>query len=234
VVIRKLPASTRKGLNKVEWPLRLPPPISATSEVGFAGGSFSGPLAPEGTYTAEVHRAGLVSTTSFTVITDPIYAHSASDRTSQQELVMMLYQLQTKLAVTQDLALRTRTRLDTTLAHAEGIAAATIGSMKTLRDTLDAMNKQFVNTKVGRITGEEQLREKLSELYGQVNNYMGKPSETQRAFASILDESVATGTQTVASVLSTLLPPINEGLRAAGKSEIGVESREQTEKRLRK
>jgi len=147
---------------------------------------------------------------------------------------MMLYQLQTKLAVTQDLALRTRTRLDTTLAHAEGIAAATIGSMKTLRDTLDAMNKQFVNTKVGRITGEEQLREKLSELYGQVNNYMGKPSETQRAFASILDESVATGTQTVASVLSTLLPPINEGLRAAGKSEIGVESREQTEKRLRK
>ncbi|CAN5487232.1 hypothetical protein BH10BAC6_BH10BAC6_03030 [soil metagenome] len=233
-VVRKLPATTRKGLNRVEWPLRLPPPISATSEVGFAGGSFSGPLAPEGTYTAEVHREGSVSTSRFTVITDPVYAHSASDRTAQQELVMKLYQLQATLAVTQDLALRTRSRLDTALAHAEGIAAATIGSMKTLRDSLDAMNKQFVNTKVGQITGEQQLREKLSELYGQVNNYMGKPSETQRAYASIIEERVANGTQTVETLLSTLLPPINEGLKAAGKSVIAVDSREQTEKRLRK
>ncbi|MBS1560712.1 MAG: glycosyl hydrolase [Bacteroidetes bacterium] len=233
-VIRKLPASTRKGLNKVEWPLRLPPPITATSEVGFAGGSFSGPLAPEGTYTVEVHRAGTVFTGTFTVVTDPIYQHSDADRASQQELVMTLYRLQTELAITQDIVLRTRTRLDTTLAHSEGVPTGTIASMRSLRDTLDAMNKQFVNTKVGLITGEEQLREQLSGLYGQVNNYMGKPTATQRDHAAILAERVGSGTRSVESILASLLPPVNEALKAAGKSEIAVETREQTEKRLRK
>jgi len=233
-VIRRLPASTRKGLNKVEWPLRLPPPLSATSEVAFAGGSFSGPLAPEGTYTVDVVRAGTTISGSFTVVTDPIYAHSRSDRAAQQDLVLSLYRLQTELAVTQDQALKTRTRLDTLMAHPEGVGQETRTSMKLLRDTLDALNRTFVNTKVGQITGEEQLREKLSQLYGQVNNYMGKPTATQSSYSTILSEKVADGTRSVTTLLSSMLPPINEGLKAAGKSPITVDSREQVEKRLRK
>src|SRR5437867_12602314 len=45
---------------------------------------------------------------------------------------------------------------------------------------VDSMRKKIVATKEGgMITGEERLRENLTELYGSVVNYEGRPSQTQ-------------------------------------------------------
>lgn len=233
-VVRTLPASTRKGLNKVEWPIRMPAPLTAKSEVAVAGGSMFGPLAPEGTYTVELLRGGTTYPGTFSVVTDPIYKHSASDRAAQQDLVMSLYRMQSELAITQERALQARAAMDSMLHSSTVITDATRRSIQALRDTMQAANKDFVNTKVGLITGEQQLRERLSELYGQVNAYMGKPTATQRSYADIIAEQVAAGTQRVETALTTMLPSINEAVGAAGGKTYVVETREQTEKRLRK
>ena len=42
------------------------------------------------------------------------------------------------------------------------------------------LRKKIVATKEGgAITGEERLRENLADLYGNVNGYDGRPSQTQ-------------------------------------------------------
>jgi hypothetical protein len=46
--------------------------------------------------------------------------------------------------------------------------------------TVDSLRKKIVaTTEGGAITGEERLRENLADLYGNVVNYEGRPSETQ-------------------------------------------------------
>ena len=45
---------------------------------------------------------------------------------------------------------------------------------------VDVLRKKIVATKEGgMITGEERLRENLTELYGSVVNYEGRPTTTQ-------------------------------------------------------
>jgi hypothetical protein len=45
---------------------------------------------------------------------------------------------------------------------------------------LISLNKTLVNTKQGAVTGEEQLREKLASLYGEVNGYLGRPGSMEQ------------------------------------------------------
>jgi hypothetical protein len=47
-------------------------------------------------------------------------------------------------------------------------------------DQLDALHKQLVATRPGGwLSGEEELREKLAGLYGDVNGYEGRPTRSQ-------------------------------------------------------
>lgn len=217
-VIRSVPGLSRKGLNSVELPMRMPAPITASSEVSGAFGSLIGPLLAEGTYAVELNKAGTIATTTIQVLTDTVYGHSTSDREAQQKLVTQLYKLNEELAITvaqiqagRDELLRRLT--DTTLSD-----QTTKATIKAGFDSLDALNKVLVNTKVGRVTGEEQLRERLSSLYAEVNGYLGRPTSSQLSLASSLETRVAEATSRAQSLVSPW----------------GLESRRAVEDRLRK
>ena len=52
--------------------------------------------------------------------------------------------------------------------------------LQTASRQVDDLRKKIVATKEGgAITGEERLREHLANLYGSVNGYEGRPSQTQ-------------------------------------------------------
>jgi hypothetical protein len=75
----------RRGLNRVDWPMRLPPPRipAATSLVGHPG-AFTGPRVPEGTYTVKLIKGKDTFTSELKLLPDPRSKSSPADRALQQ------------------------------------------------------------------------------------------------------------------------------------------------------
>jgi hypothetical protein len=190
-VIRSQPASTRKGLNSVDLAMRMPAPLTAASDVSLTFGSFIGPLLSEGTYTIELARGGTVRTTTVPVVTDTVYRHAADDRAAQQRLVARLYALNEDLAITVAYVRAGRDTLQNTL----GASSPRVAS-------LDSLFKSLVNTRSGGLTGEEQLRERLASLYGEVNSFLGRPSASQETLAVDLAARVEDATRRANELLS--------------------------------
>jgi len=200
--IRSISASARKGLNSIDIALRRPAPLTAKSEVSATFGTFTGPLLSEGVYFLEFNKGGTKVMTTIEVVTDTIYGHSQAERAAQQQLVDHLYILNEELAVTVARVQMVRNSLP----------------KSELRDSLVKLNRTLVNTKVGLVTGEEQLRETLASLYGEINGYLGGPSSSQLQLAKTLTDRVHIATAEVERLV-------------AGAT---LETREQSESRLRK
>ncbi|MBU3742559.1 MAG: glycosyl hydrolase [Candidatus Kapabacteria bacterium] len=229
--IRTVPGSPRRGINKVELPLRRKAPATAASDAGFAGGSFIGPLIAEGTYTVELRKGTDTVRTSMVVVTDTIYKHSPADRQMQQRLVDSLYALNEELAVT---VARVRALRDTLSAR---LADSTLSEslrerLTSVRDTAAAVNNSLVNSKVGFVTGEEQLRERLATLYGEVNGFLGRPSEAQIVLTGVLAKRVTEGTARVEGMVGAEMNLLNQDLRSAMMRVVVIEPRASTYKRL--
>lgn len=180
-VIRSIPASTRKGLNFIDLPLSRLAPISPRSKVGGAFGTLNGPILDEGTYTLEFDRAGQITTVPISVVTDTTLGFTVEEMQQQKTLMRELHMMYEDLAVTTH---RVQSAIDTLALRAGADVAA--------RDSLVAFNATLVNTRPGMmgLTGEEQLREVISALYGEVNVYLGRPGDTQQAHAQKLADRV--------------------------------------------
>jgi photosystem II stability/assembly factor-like uncharacterized protein len=182
-LIRTIPASTRKGLNYIDVPLTRLAPISPRSKVMGAFGTFNGPLLDEGIYELEFDKAGQITKTNMTIVTDTTLGFSASEMDQQKSLMNDLFWMYEDLAVT---VYRVQSAIDSleNRANAEG----------GIRDSLIALNATLVNTRPSMmgLSGEEQLREIISGLYGEVNGYLGRPGDTQVALARQLFSRVAT------------------------------------------
>lgn len=189
-VIRTIPATGRKGLNSVDIPIRNQAPLTAASAVGGAFGSLFGPLLAEGTYTLEFTRQGKTVSTTLGVITDTTLGHSLADRQAQQTLMQQLYDLTEELAVTV-----------AQLQQAKDSLSAR-GGQQSLRDSISSLHASLVNTKEGMITGEEQVRERLASLYGEINSYLGRPSNSHQQLAASLTQRVTDATRTTQELLS--------------------------------
>lgn len=185
-MIRTLPASTRKGLNVVDLPVSRMAPISPRSKVGGAFGTLNGPILDEGTYTLEFDRGGQISSVPVTIVTDTTLGFSVEEMQQQKMLMRDLHVMYEDLAVT---TYRVQSAIDTLAARSSTDAS--------VRDSLVALNATLVNTRPGMmgLTGEEQLREVISGLYGEVNGYLGRPGDTQLALAAKLAERVTSAKQ---------------------------------------
>jgi hypothetical protein len=179
-LVSTLPGGKRRGLNRVAWPMRArAPKLPAAS--AFAGlFTLFGPRVPEGTYTVKMIKGKDSYSSSVTLVSDPRSKATAEDRKLQRETVWKLYGLLEQLTATVDqmIALRDQARA----------RAATLTKGDVLRKRLEAladeMEKQrtaLVATKQaeGGISGEEKLREELGSLYGNVNGYEGRPTQSQ-------------------------------------------------------
>src|SRR5213075_2949874 len=73
----------------------------------------------------------------------------------------------------------------------------------------DVMRKKIVATKEGgMITGEERLRENLTDLYGNVVSYEGRPSQTQIDRADALARELADVAKQFDGWAATELPKV--------------------------
>ena len=93
--------------------------------------------------------------------------------------------------------------------------------LRTASEQVDELRRKFVATKEGgAITGEERLREYLSGLYGDVNSYEGKPSQTQMERADALGRELADVTKIFNSWMAKEMSGINSALKQKNLEEI--------------
>ena len=66
--------------------------------------------------------------------------------------------------------------------------------LNAVADKLEALRGTLVAAKEGdRLTGEQQLRERLGGHYGKVNGYDGRPTNGQIALACVLEDELKRG-----------------------------------------
>ena len=185
-----VPSSKRRGLNRVTWAMRLPPP-TVPSAASVAFGAAFGPRLLPGTYTVKMSKDKDTYTTPLVLLPDPRAKHTPAERQAQFDLAMKLYHLLGNMTFAVERMNGVRLALDDRAGKLPaGDALATrLGAASA---AVDEFRRKIVATKEGgMITGEERLRENLADLYGNVVFYEGRPSATQVERADAIEHELA-------------------------------------------
>jgi photosystem II stability/assembly factor-like uncharacterized protein len=206
-LITTLPGGKRRGINRVPWPMRLPPPKMPPAAQPVFGALF-GPRVLPGTYTVKMIKGKESHSFPVSLIPDPRTQHTSEDRALQHETVMKLYRMLERLTTVVDSITDAR---DQARARAEKLPAGdpVRKRLDALGMALEEQRKALVSSKrTEGISGEEKLREKLGNLYGNVNFFDGRPSESQLSRMAVLEteleEAYAKYRTTVGKDLTTL------------------------------
>ena len=210
-LIDSLPSNNRRGISRVNWPMRLkaprvPPAATAAFEAS------QGPRVVPGTYTVKLTRGQDTYTESLTLGLDARAKYSNADRQANFDAMMRLYNLLTDMSYDVDringahVALIDRAShlsKDPTLAkHLQDLAAQ-----------VDDMRRKIVATKEGgAITGEERIREKTAALYGSLDLYAGRPADYQLARIDSLKRELGDVETEFDALLKKELPGVNRSL----------------------
>ncbi|MBS0419813.1 MAG: sialidase [Proteobacteria bacterium] len=220
-VVDELPASTRRGLNRVVWTMHLKPP-HVPPAVQLAQAGTQGPRALPGTYTVRLEKNGQKYETQVTVGLDRRVTWTAADRQAQFDAAMKVSALFNDESVLfgQIAALREQ------VADANKDRPATDPVHRRLADfdgKLDGLRKQIVaTTEGGAITGEERLREHTDQLYGAIISWDGPPTNYALDNIVALRNQLKDVTDQFAHITSTDLPGVNKALQGKGGKALSV------------
>jgi photosystem II stability/assembly factor-like uncharacterized protein len=218
-LVDTLPASKRRGINRVFWPMNVTPPrVPPAAQV--AGSAQRGPRVVPGTYTIRMTKGTQMYETKITVALDPRAPFTAAERQEQFDAAMAVRAMFGDMTdlVTRIQAVRTgANRASAALPEGD----ATKAQLVALADSADAVRKQIVATKEGgAITGEERLREHMDDLYGGIVSYEGRPSATLVAYSAVLRRQLGDVTATFEALCAKDVKAVNAALKAKGLPEI--------------
>ncbi len=227
-LITTLPGGKLKGINRVEWPMRLPPPKLPPSTVLVP--VFQGPRVPEGSYDFKLTKGKETYQGRVELVPDARSSHSREDRLLQQRTALELYQNLEQLSYIVEALVDLR---DQSRNGAQHLGSEKGKALSAFGDQLDAFRKTLVATSdAGVLSGEEKLREKLSELFGAVNGYDGRPTESELARKQVLAAQQQAAEARFADLASPQhLQAYNRQLEAAGLAPLTAMSREAWEKK---
>jgi photosystem II stability/assembly factor-like uncharacterized protein len=212
--IGTIPSSKRRGLNRVSWAMRVPPPqVPPAATAAFA--ASVGPRVLPGTYDVNVTKDRNVFTSKLELLQDPRATHSMDDRRAQFALVNQLHAQLSDMTRAVERINSVRLALDDRATKLGSDALAK--KLRTASSSVDGIRRRVVATKEGgMITGEERLREFLADLYGSVNGYAGRPSQAQTERADALARELADVVRDFDAWSAKELPAINAALKKKG------------------
>jgi len=224
-----LPGGKRRGVNRVKWYMRLKPPKVPPAPT-LAGRALFGPMVPEGMYTVKLIKGDKMYNGQIKLVADPKLPHSAEDRAVQQQTVMKLYRMQERLAFIAAAVTDTR---DQAKARAKKLKSGDklATSLEAFADKLDKLHKTLVATKEGFLTREEQLRERVVDLYGAVSSYGGKPTESQLGRLTVLNKEIDQANSAYETIIGKELESMNAQLKVKKLEAIKVLTKEEYEKK---
>jgi photosystem II stability/assembly factor-like uncharacterized protein len=220
-VVDELPASKRRGLNRVEWSMREKPPrVPPAVQLAFAG--TQGPRVLPGTYTARMTKGGQVYEHKFDVGLDLRASFTVEQRKQQYDAAMRVHQLFGEETAVLDRIQQLRAGVAAAGANA-AVDPATKTKLAAFEAKLDDVRKRIVATKEGgAITGEERLREHTDLLYGAIMSYEGAPGAYQVERIGVLETELADIEQQFEGLIAADLPAVNKALQDAGQPPIAV------------
>ncbi|HVF57320.1 MAG TPA: hypothetical protein VM934_14290 [Pyrinomonadaceae bacterium] len=206
-----IPSSKRRGLNRTTWSMRLKAPRVPTAASAAFGASV-GPRIMPGNYTVRMTKDKQVYTTQLQVMPDPRSKHTAEDRRAQFDLSMKLYELLGEMTFAVERINGVRLALDDRASKIAGDDSLR-QRLRAASAQVDELRRKIVATKEGgMITGEERLREFLSDLYGNVVFYEGRPSQTQTERAAALGRELTDVVKDFDAWSAKELPALNSAL----------------------
>ncbi|MGI9108380.1 MAG: VPS10 domain-containing protein [Pyrinomonadaceae bacterium] len=179
-LVSTIPGGKRRGLNRVEWSMRMKAP-KVPPAAGLVPNFFAlvGPRVLEGAYTVKMIKNKETYTTQLQLVSDPRSRHTKEDRKLQFDTVMRLYDMLGQLTYITDNITEARNQARERSAKLDANDTAR-KQLEDLAAALESVRAKLVATREGGgITGEEKIREKMGALYGAVNGYEGKPSQSQ-------------------------------------------------------
>ena len=218
-VIDTIPASKRRGINRVTWSMRVKPPrVPKAAQVAFAG--TQGPRVLPGTYTVRLTKNKQVYETQIEVGLDRRASYTVEDRQAQYAAGMQVHALFERMTALTD-------RIQFLQMMAGGIAEQ-LPEKDALRKQLgefvaaaEGVRKNIVATKEGgAITGEERLREHTDQLYNAILSYDGRPAETLVNRIGVLESELADITARFDALSDKSLPALNRELGKRGLPEL--------------
>ncbi|HZD92858.1 MAG TPA: hypothetical protein VE133_01305, partial [Candidatus Sulfotelmatobacter sp.] len=183
------------------------------SAASAAFGAATGPRVMPGTYTIRMTKGDKVYTSKLKLVADPRATYNEQDRHEQFDLAMKLYNLMGRMSFAVDSMVSLREGAN---ARATKLTAndALRSSLQQLSQQVDALRSKIVATKEGgAITGEERIREFMTGVYGDVNNYDGKPTTSQTERTDALGRELDDVIKEYEQLTAKQLPGINSGLK---------------------
>ncbi len=228
-LMKSLPGTKRKGLNRVTWDMRLKPPKVAVSvNTDFSG--FIGPLINAGTYKVVLTAGEKTYTGNLEIINDPDSPYSAEDLAVRNELITKAFKMHEDLAYTVYNITKIK---DQTNKYVEaGKLDESTGNE--FISKLEELRKECVSTSeakvMSQLTGEERLRENISKLYTNTNYFGGRPTEQQIDRAENLSDELVNVDKKADEIYSKYLIKINSELKSNGAEELKLIPKDEFEK----
>jgi hypothetical protein len=223
-----LPTSKRRGLNRATWSMRLAAPrVPPAASAAF--GAAYGPRVLPGNYTIKLSKDTATYTTQLAVVPDPRGTHTAQERQAAFDLALKMSGTLTDMTFAVERMNGARLALDDRAARLPA-GDAVAKRLRAASAAVDAMRKKIVATKEGgMITGEERLRENITDLYGNIIFYDGGPSQTQVERADAIARELADVVRAFDAWTTGDLVAINAALRGKKLEPIAVLTRQQWE-----
>ncbi|HTB06417.1 MAG TPA: glycosyl hydrolase [Bacteroidia bacterium] len=186
-LIKELPGSKRKGLNKVTWDLRTTPPQTAKGGTKVDFGGFIAPVVLPGKYIVKLFIGDKEYDEDIAVAVDPKDPMTDEDRKQQYNTAMACIKMHEDLAKLAD-------QLNTTIDSVKQAVtrnkdnkklAAFLDSLQTFKGTLMATKQTSI------FADEERLREKITKVYGSVTGQDAAPTNLQLENVQLLQTDVA-------------------------------------------
>ncbi|MBC6490553.1 hypothetical protein ACFSQD_09520 [Flavihumibacter stibioxidans] len=199
-LVQSIPGTKRKGINKVAWNLRMTPNKAVAGGVKMDYGAYTAPLVLPGTYTMKLKVGNKEYTDRLVLVHDSSnHSFTMADREAQHKAAMELYGMQQEL---------------------NGLISAVNDEQKLLRDNeprlksgkvkkqLKAYESELEKLRAGLLAtkqksifaDEEQLRERLGEIYMAICTQEAGPSNLQLERIGVVKQQVRDAQATHAAI----------------------------------
>lgn len=227
-LIKSLPGSGQRGLNMVEWFLRLKPPkppkIKSHALLDFPN---YGPLAPEGTYSVKLIMGKKSWQTKIELTYPPDYPYSAESRKMKEKTIWKLYNLQNKLGYVDFVATQIKEKAVALLKN-RTLKRSLIKNLKNMVRELEALRQSIVvDRDIQGFSVDQKLRERIVWHYLMVDLYSGKPSRTQLERTDKMAGEVKDAENRLSRIKSRWLEKVNRELQKMEMELIVIPSEEE-------
>lgn len=190
-LVQSIPGSKRKGLNKVYWNQRITPNKSASGGTKIDMGGLTAPQVLPGNYTIKLTVGKDTFTQPLLLVHDEDnVTYTKEDRLAQNKAAMELYGMQKELNT---LIEELNSEQKILKANGEKVKSEKLKKLlTTYHSALEGLRGSLLATKQTSVfADEEQLRERLSELYSTISNNEARPSNLQADRIGVIKKEIS-------------------------------------------